>query len=539
MKRLLTLTFILVSNWGFGQTWSKLYDNQTQPLNGARAYGCKLWDDTIYVSQILIDSTNHLKSGISKIDLNGNQTNFRKYDLENETANYWNWSYSGYNQLSNNLDSLIYLPFNHGISEVSVYENGWVGINQELEMTEMHDQTGIDGSDKLEFNGVYKSDTAIFVYGSRAEPGQFFNQDNEPNSIVIKTDLDGNVIWKSAFEDSYSVNALFELSDGDIILNTAWVAPSYQNTKRLIKADSNGDEQWRITFGGMYTGNLSTMIETSSGKILTANSWNVYYSDEPGTGWWYRKWIQLQLIEDLGESYEIEQDVKWAPTSDVEEVYGIEEMPSGNFLTWGIMQNTSGGVYDTLADIWDRPYTRGYLFMLNPELDSLWLRTYYYPDEDDILECYSTFSITDVVPLESGGFVTCGWGEIHGEDDLEKVWLMRLDEYGCLEPGCQNVNVTEIVLGFENSMTIFPNPVHDICTIQWNLENLSALQSNFRNTELIVTDSQGREVKRLPISNFGNHHKIQIDVTDFSAGIYQAHWVRGSSWLDTSQFIKE
>lgn len=50
---------------------------------------------------------------------------------------------------------------------VAFYENGWVGINQELEMTEMHDQTGIEASDGLYFNGLHKSDTALSSTGIR------------------------------------------------------------------------------------------------------------------------------------------------------------------------------------------------------------------------------------------------------------------------------------------------------------------------------------------------------------------------------------
>lgn len=64
----------------------------------------------------------------------------------------------------------------------------------------------------------------------------------------------------------------------------------------------------------------------------------------------------------------------------------------------------------------------------------------------------------------------CGWARIQELQNLEKVWLTRLDEYGCVEPSCLNVNVSEIVIGYENAMSVYPNPTSGNCTLEWNRE---------------------------------------------------------------------
>jgi hypothetical protein len=269
-----------------------------------------------------------------------------------------------------------------------------------------------------------------------------------------------------------------------------------------------------------------------------ANSWNQYYVDEPGTDWWYKRWLQIQEIADSGDTYTTVQDAKYIATRNTLEVFGVEEMADSNFLVWGYEQPTTGYTYLPEIENWDSPVRRAFLMMLNENFDSLWHRTYYHPD-DDWLQCYSEYRITDVAPLEGGGFITSGWGKIHDMDDLPQIWLMRLDEYGCLEPGCQNIDVTEIVLGFENSMSVFPNPVKDICTIEWTVDKVSTIEKNFSQSELIITDTQGRELQRLPVNNFGNHHQMQVDMSGYASGMYQLHWVSGSAWLDTVQIVKE
>jgi hypothetical protein len=46
-------------------------------------------------------------------------------------------------------------------------------------------------------------------------------------------------------------------------------------------------------------------------------------------------------------------------------------------------------------------------------------------------------------------------------------------------------------------------------------------------------------VQRQPVNNFGSQFQLQIDMSSFSPGLYQAHWVSGGSWLDSVQIIKQ
>jgi hypothetical protein len=207
-------------------------------------------------------------------------------------------------------------------------------------------------------------------------------------------------------------------------------------------------------------------------------------------------------------------------------------------LLWGRFVTRQGS--DTLPNSTDPdlPYVRGYLLRLDENLDSLWMRTYVYP-EDDLGQWINEYQITDVATLPDGGFVTCGTAKRHSIGGITQMWLMRLDEYGCLEPGCQNVSVSEIAMGFENTMSVYPNPVTDRCTVVFNSDRIKTIERQHPQTELIVTDLNGHQLHRQTLSAAQNGQRVELDFSAYASGSYQVHWISGSMWLDTLMVVKK
>lgn len=523
------------------QTWQRLIEN---PFNfgGAEAYGIKVIDDTIYVSSVFVvtDSVANNRATLSKHRVtDGEIVYFKEFKVDTLRNSLFNDLNTGYNQLYKTPDSMFYMSFiAWNDANSSLVNTKMLEINKNLAIENEFEIAGFSGDLLQNFNGTrIDYDGNILLYGSRSRLGQYFQGDSA-NTLLVKMTPQGEQLWTRRYDNSYTINFLEPLADGDIIFNAGNVAEWAGNSKYLIKTNELGEEDWRIQFGGAFTSALSAMLESSDGKILTANSWNVSSSSESGSDWWYRKKLQFQKITDLGTSYTIDQDVKYAPTRNVQEVFGVEELNDGNFIAWGYMQSTAGDTFDTINEIWTKPFTRAFLIKLDENLDSLWMRTYYHPS-DSLLQCYSHYRFSDLDPLEDGGFVTCGWARIRELQNLEKVWLTRLDEYGCVEPGCQNVNVSEIVIGYENAMSVYPNPTSGNCTLEWNLENFEIIEKNFSKTEVILIDPVGREIQRIPIQGFCNHKQITLDLHGLPSGIYQAHWVSGATWLDSVKVVKE
>jgi len=92
-------------------------------------------------------------------------------------------------------------------------------------------------------------------------------------TVLVKTDVNGNQQWSKSFFDLGDAQSIQQTSDGGFIL----AGKSYGakgTDARLVKTDSNGSEQWSKTFGldGVYT--TSSVRETpDGGYILTGHIW--------------------------------------------------------------------------------------------------------------------------------------------------------------------------------------------------------------------------------------------------------------------------
>ena len=117
---------------------------------------------------------------------------------------------------------------------------------------------------------------------------------------------------------------------------------------------------------------------------------------------------------------------------------------------------------------------------------------------------------------------------------LDHIWTLKVDSFGCLEPGCQLIDgLEEIIFGLENSMSVFPNPASDDATIRFNLP----AQYIPQKSRLEIYDLQGRKVEVIPLSIFHNGFEKEIDVSKFNAGMYTVHWLSGGSWYDSVKLI--
>jgi hypothetical protein len=185
--------------------------------------------------------------------------------------------------------------------------------------------------------------------------------------------------------------------------------------------------------------------------------------------------------------------------------------------------------------------TMGSILKLNSNRDSLWSRAYsYYNNTPTIPEAYgyAEHYILDSKLTPDGGIVCSGWIEQQIQDPspfLQTPWIFKVDSMGCLEPGCQDIGVSEIVIGLQNSMNIYPNPAIDIAYISFNLP------PGFHevNTELIIINMQGQEVARQILSPTAFIAPVQLDFSNLADGVYTVHWTDGMKWYDSVKLIRE
>ena len=134
------------------------------------------------------------------------------------------------------------------------------------------------------------SDGGFIIVGATGTPEDVF---------LIKTDNSGSAIWTKTyggghFDYGFCVQ---QTSDGGyIITGTTWSFGSGSDDVYLIKTDSNGNEQWNSTFGGIISEYGYSVQQTSDGGYIIVGgsttfgpgSWDVYLvkTDSSGNKQW-------------------------------------------------------------------------------------------------------------------------------------------------------------------------------------------------------------------------------------------------------------
>ena len=320
------------------------------------------------------------------------------------------------------------------------------------------------------------------------------------NSTLLSTDTLGNIIWESNFSCGNNScwmepRHIHPAHDGGYIFthteernsNNGWSIDDH-DVANIIKTDSLGIEQWRIHPGGEgnpYTSEHILLQPTDDGNYLCAwaDNWikttNVgHYNLNPDATIWFAK-----IAPDGNKIWEknIVEDIQIWGTEEV--IYVMDQMirlPDGNFALISIDQ----------------------IIKINQNAEVIWARRVRPPELINTPEQYSEFYIKGISVTSDGGFICTGElqidpGDIYPEY-MQTGFALKLDEYGCLEEGCQEddplVSVEVPVLS-EHKLLIYPNPANEYVTIDYTVS-----KSDAADLSIIITDILGQQVYQEKLS---------------------------------------
>jgi hypothetical protein len=426
--------------------------------------------------------------------------------------------------------------------EVALYKDYLAFLDNNGEMVQKHI---FDSS--LAVYAVYgliedPSDSTYVLHGWYSDSLGLIN--NAPrSSFLLKIDSLGNHIWEKQFTSTSYAHSLKKAMDGGF-----WICAYtplqgdcsdgfFQNTDLvLIKTDEFGNEEDRMVIGGQCSNELATISEYEEDKIILAGRLTSF---DEGTGigtydgFLYTTLTEQQTNEQLSDTTGFKKYLHTFRGNFVD----LHALDDGSFLL------VSDQVFlpESGEDIAYR--TMGSILKIDSNRDSLWSRVYSYYDNPPVavgLYPYAEHFLLDSKPTPDGGFVCSGWIEQQQQDPnpfLKTPWLFKVDSLGCLEPGCQDVGVSEIVIGLQNTMSVYPNPASSIANIAFSFPSDYAPP---KNSELVVIDMQGRELLRQSATMFGKSNTtIELDVAKLPGGMYTVHWVSGNAWLDSISLIKQ
>ncbi len=156
-----------------------------------------------------------------------------------------------------------------------------------------------------------------------------------------------------------------------------------------------------------------------------------------------------------------------------------------------------------------------HLVCFSPEGDVLWWRELALEGEVD--PGYRLKHFNTAVWTSDGGILANGY--MYGTIDMaykSKIFLMKLDSVGCLEPGCDQTVITDVQEATslsDDCWSVSPNPATDVVRVRFSPECPQARWVD----RVLLFDLHGRLVYEHPLEG---SLEVSIPTTSLPAGVY-------------------
>lgn len=280
---------------------------------------------------------------------------------------------------------------------------------------------------------------------------------------------------------------------------------NYSCTTWIFGVNNEGEQQWSYSspFEELRDA-ANDMILLNDGSLLVASGVGTEIDWPSVNDIYFEKYLMK-----LGASNNLEWEIEFPgqyPSSFTKTSNIILIDEEDEFLASG----TSTYVYPTE----DSSTIRGWLYKGTTSGDSIWSREYVFLNNQ-----MNSHVIYDLKETKDNGFVIAG--ESHDrtyQDSIhQQAWLLKVDEYGCLIPGCHLVKTKE-VQNQEIKLVIYPNPTVDYLNFY-----LDSNSGKIRDGKIQITDLSGKMIGLFKYDSPGT--TFILPVTDYPSGKYVLQYI--------------
>ncbi len=315
-------------------------------------------------------------------------------------------------------------------------------VNHNLEFEFLVKYVDSNGATLLNTTFIEVSDGFLLV-------GRYQYLDHENDVLVIKTDSQGNEVWRKIYDEEDGVNEIIieikpvgddfllmgDKSDDLFPQQSTWSVPY------LLSIDGQGNVNWTWT---MDQGELPASFR--DGVMLSDSSWiftSVTWEWNEEDGQYASRPMVLRLDKDF--------NVVW------QQVFGVL-----NGLQWFTdLEQTKDGQFVASGNLWHgwgefNWYSSAVHYKFSAHGDSLWMR------QDSVLQ-YAYLMGTDV--MSTGSIVSVGYSQKFNPNGGVFGFLMKIGAGGCIDTlNCwlvDNLNVADLA-----GVEVFPNPVGEVLGVR-------------------------------------------------------------------------
>lgn len=346
--------------------------------------------------------------------------------------------------------------------------------------------------------------------------GRSFKNDaqTEQASLLMKLDLEGNIIWKKEFEfGAQELVVDFEAYHEDIIFSSKQVNNN-QDYVAIGKIDTNGNLLKHKRFDFQFGGANTTSIEVKDDAIYF---YTKKLDEETGKG--------ISYLAKMDGDFNIEWDTLLQSSAD----YNLQPARFKLLNEQLIIMGNKNPV--------DEPNFKGRGFIsswsLNGELN--WEHLLQYSPQHQ-------HYIDDVVGLPNGDLIFLGtlFGPFNGEYD-QVLWLFRTDSLGCgtVQETCYNtldqyfgkdtmVNIVDFIdVDTSYGLQILGNPFNEVLRLKSNSNSTAKQQLNIYNAVGVLVYSNKFTAT------------TTINTLNWQSGIYFAQLLQNNTAASWQKVIKQ
>jgi len=317
------------------------------------------------------------------------------------------------------------------------------------------------------------------------------------------------------YEESWS---LILDDDGGYLIgarrtNDGQVNGNFTSQTLIIKTDSLGVEQWQYLSPSNKLQNAAkAMIKTPDGGLVVASDLGKEYWFNPVNPHWI-------LWDALVYKLDADRNVEWytplrsyLPTSS----FGVAEMvaaPDGSGYV------ICGPSIDSMPG--QLPYNESWMVKVSNHGDSLWARHFAWFDGEFVAP-----DAWDMKVTPDGGYVVVGYSFNVGQH--VPGWIMKVDSFGCLIPGCQTTATVEPGEP-EVSLAVYPNPTSDYLNFQLRGVGFTS-KAEFR-----IVNAEGKLVKAMKTPH--PDATFTLPVLGWPVGTYFLQYLEEGLLVTTTKFI--
>ena len=348
---------------------------------------------------------------------------------------------------------------------------------------------------------------------------------------ILKLDKDGNEEWHIIRGVTNYVEhspCVYTETDGSYVIgymqdDLTGVQMNYTIRSKLEKLDSAGNSIWTYQSPvNEQIHGVNDLIKSKDGGWVVASAWGYEYPINANSN----MFLNEAYVYKLDSNRNFLWGRKFSSDSYLprEQFNKIVELEDSSLVAFGIVERQYPQPNPTYNII------HGRIVKLSPQGDSLWNREYEYLTSGNGLEQ----SIYDAERTYDGGFLVCGEanGITTSGGPYQQGWLLKLDEHGCLVPGCHlGLGILPVGAVEQIDLSLYPNPTSDYLNVHYRAFKVG------EELTFSVIDMQGRVLQTYHTADVSDKTYI-VPVYDLVGGVYVLELQRDGVVLGSEMFVR-